>query len=91
VLSTNRNKGGSTGSVKFRASALVLAIGITVSPALAQSADMSTEQTTVCDIVNHPSQFIDKTVEVRAQIWPDSRYPNFFWSTWLRRGRAILD
>jgi hypothetical protein len=50
-----------------------------VSPALAQSADMSPEQTTVCDIVNHPSQFIDKTVKVRAQIWPDSRYSNFFW------------
>ena len=65
--------------MKFRASALVLAIGIMVSPALAQSADMSPEQTTVCDIVNHPSQFIDKTVKVRAQIWPDSRYSNFFW------------
>jgi hypothetical protein len=65
--------------VKFRALTLVLVIGITASPAPAQSADMSAEQTTVCDIVNHPSQFIGRTVKVRAQIWPDSRYPNFFW------------
>jgi hypothetical protein len=36
-------------------------------------------KTTVCDIVNHPSQFIDKTVEVRAQIWSDYRYSNLFW------------
>ena len=65
--------------MKFRALTLALMIGIAASPAPAQSADMSAEQTTVCDIVNHPSQFIGKTIKVRAQIWPDYRYPNFFW------------
>jgi hypothetical protein len=79
-LATNRKqKRIYTGSVKFRVLTFVLVIGITTSPPPAQSADMSAEQTTVCDIVNHPSQFIGKTVKVRAQIWPDSRYPNFFW------------
>jgi hypothetical protein len=59
----------------------MLALGalITLSPARARSADISIAKATVCDIVNHPSQFIGKTVEVGAQIWPDYRYPNFFW------------
>ena len=63
----------------LRALTLVLAIGTMANLALAESADVSAEQTTVCDIVNHPSRFIGKTVEVRAQIWPDVRNPNFFW------------
>lgn len=62
-----------------RALTFALAIGITGSIAPAQPADVSAKPTTVCDIVNHPTQFIGKTVEVRAQIWPDFRYPNFFW------------
>lgn len=66
-------------SVKLHALKLVLVIGITGSFAPTQSADVSAEQTTVCDIVNHPSQFIGKTVEVRAQSWPDVRNLNFFW------------
>lgn len=57
----------------------VLMAGITASPACAQSADISIVKTTVCDIVNHPSQFIGKTVEIRAQIWSDYRYSNFYW------------
>jgi hypothetical protein len=65
--------------VTLRVLTLVLVIGIAGSLAPAQLADVSAEQTTVCDIVNHPSRFIGKTVEVRAQIWPDSRNPKFFW------------
>ncbi len=57
----------------------VLVAGMMASPACAQSADSSVVKTTVCDIVNHPSQFIGKTVEIRAQIWPDYKYPNFQW------------
>lgn len=57
----------------------VLVAGITASPASAQLVDSSVVKTTVCDVVNHPSQFIGKTVEIRAQIWPDYRYPNFHW------------
>jgi hypothetical protein len=57
---------------------LVLGAVVTASPC-ARSADVSVVNATVCDIANHPSQFIGKTVEVRAQVWPDYRYPNFFW------------
>jgi hypothetical protein len=57
----------------------VLVVGIMVSPVCAQSVDSGVAKTTVCDIVNHPSQFIDKTVEMRAQIWSDYRYSKFFW------------
>ena len=65
--------------MKFRALIFVLVAGIAASPACAQSADGSVVKTTVCDIVNHPSQFIGKTVELRAQIWPDYRNSNFHW------------
>lgn len=65
--------------VKLRAFIFVVAAGVAATQAYAQSTDISVVKTTVCDIVNHPSQFIDKTVEVRAQIWPDDRYPKFFW------------
>ena len=57
----------------------VLMAGITASPACAQSTDISIVKTSVCEIVNHPSQFIGKTVEIRAQIWSDYRYSNFYW------------
>lgn len=57
----------------------VLMTGLLGSGTLAHSADMKVEKTTVCNIVNHPSQFIGKTVEIRAQIWADYRYGNFFW------------
>jgi hypothetical protein len=49
------------------------------SETLAHSADTKVEQTTVCNIVNFPWQFIGKAVEIRAQIWADDRYRNFFW------------
>jgi hypothetical protein len=65
--------------VILRAVAVVLVIAIAGTFAPAQSATVSAEQTTVCDIVNHPSDFIGKTVEVRAQIWTDTRDPCFFW------------
>jgi hypothetical protein len=65
--------------MNYRALTLVLAAGITASPVCSQSADISVAKTTVCDIVNHPSQFIGKTVEVRAQIWPDYSYSNLYW------------
>jgi hypothetical protein len=65
--------------MKFNAIMFVLVAGIMASPACEQSEDSSVVKTTVCDIVNHPSQFIGKTVEIRAQIWPDYRYSNFHW------------
>jgi hypothetical protein len=65
--------------VKLKTLMLVLGTVMTASPVCAQSADISVAKATVCDIVNHPSQFIGKTVEVRAQIWPDERHPNLFW------------
>ena len=46
---------------------------------VALSADMKVVQTTLCNIANHPAEFIGKTVEIRAQIWPDSRSRDFFW------------
>ena len=53
--------------------------GLMASPACAKSADSDVVKTTVCDIVNHPSQFTGKTVEIRAQVWPDSGSPDLQW------------
>ena len=38
---------------------------------VAHSAHMKVMQTTLCNIANRPAEFIGKTVEIRAQIWPD--------------------
>ena len=46
---------------------------------VARSAEMKVVQTTLCNIENHPAEFIGKTVEIRAQLWPDSRSRDFFW------------
>jgi hypothetical protein len=42
-----------------------------------QSADTKVERTTLCNIVNHPADFIGKTIEVRAQVWADEHH--LFW------------
>jgi hypothetical protein len=65
--------------VKFETLVIVLVAGVPSNGTIAHSADMKVEQTTVCDIVNHPSDFIGKTVEIRAQIWADYRYRDSFW------------
>jgi hypothetical protein len=64
--------------VKLPALALVLATATAAIHASAQSSQ-TPEETTVCDIVNHPSQFIGKTVKVRAQIWRDVDHRGQFW------------
>ena len=46
---------------------------------VAHSAQMKVVQTTLCNIANHPADFIGKTVEIRAQVWPDSKSLDFFW------------
>lgn len=53
--------------------------GAMSSGTVAHSAGVNIEHTTLCNVVNHPSDFIGKTIEIRAQIWPDSRYGDFFW------------
>jgi hypothetical protein len=65
--------------MKFNGLIFVLVAGTMASPACAQPTDGSAVKATVCDIVKHPSQFIGKTVEIRAQIWPDYRFPDFYW------------
>jgi hypothetical protein len=65
--------------VKLQTLLIVLVTGILGHGTLAYSADMKVEKTTVCNIVNHPSHFIGKTVEIGAQIWADYRYGDFFW------------
>lgn len=67
-----------TGRGKLQTLMIVLVAGVLGNGSLAHSADMRVEQTTICAIVNHPSQFIGKTVEIRAQIWADHRYRDFF-------------
>jgi hypothetical protein len=67
-----------TWRVKLQAPMIMLVAGV-LSSGLAHSADVKVQQTTVCDIVNHPSDFIGKTVEIRAQIWADYRNRDFFW------------
>jgi hypothetical protein len=57
----------------------VLLAGLMGNGTAAHSAGMKVERTTLCNIVSHPSDFIGKTVEIRAQIWADYRYPDFFW------------
>jgi len=68
-----------TGCVKLETLTLVLMTAVLGSGTFAHSADMKGEQPTVCDIVHHPSEYIGKTVEIRAQIWADYRYRDFFW------------
>jgi hypothetical protein len=53
---------------------LVLVAGITARQIYAKSPDVNIAKTKVCEIVNNPTQFLGKTVEIRAQIWPDYRY-----------------
>jgi hypothetical protein len=68
-----------TEAVKLCALAFAVVTGLGASVATCQSVSSRAERATVCDVVNHPSHFIGKTVEVRAQIWADSRHPGFFW------------
>jgi hypothetical protein len=65
--------------VKLQTLMIVIVTGVLGNGPLAHSADVKAEQTTVCNIVKHPSRFIGKTVEIRAQVWADYRYRNFFW------------
>ena len=58
---------------------LVLLAGVFGDATVAHSLSTKVQPTTVCNIVNHPADFIGKTVEIRAQIWADYRFPNFFW------------
>jgi hypothetical protein len=68
-----------TGRVKLQLLMIALVTGVLSNGPVAHSADTKVEQTTVCNIVNHPSDFIGKTIEIRAQIWADHRYREFFW------------
>jgi hypothetical protein len=65
--------------VKLQTLIIVLLAAVLGDGTPAHSAVMSVEQATICNIVNHPSDFIGKTVEIRAQIWADYRYRDFFW------------
>ena len=68
-----------TERVKLQMLTIVLLAGVLGDAAPVRSAAISVEQTTICNIVNHPTDFIGKTVEIRAQIWADYRYGDFFW------------
>lgn len=65
--------------VKLQTLMIVLLAGALGHGLAAQSAATKVERTTLCNIVNHPSDFIGKRVEIRAQIWADNRYPDSFW------------
>ena len=65
--------------VKLRTVIAVLSTALMSNGVVARSADLNVEHTTLCNILNHPSDFIGKSIEIRAQIWPDSRDTNFFW------------
>jgi hypothetical protein len=66
-----------TGPVKLRTWIIVLVTAALTNGTMACSAQAKVERTTLCNIVNHPSDFIGKTVEIRAQIWGDDR--SRFW------------
>jgi len=68
-----------TDRVKLQTLILVLLAGVFGDATVAHSLSTKVETTTVCNIVNHPADFIGKTVEIRAQIWADYRFPEFFW------------
>jgi hypothetical protein len=65
--------------VKLQPLMIALVTGVLSNGPLAHSSDTKVEQTTVCNIANHPPDFIGKTIEIRAQIWADHRYRDFFW------------
>jgi hypothetical protein len=65
--------------VKLHTWIIVLVTAALTNGALACSAQAKVERTTLCNIVNHPSDFIGKTVEIRAQIWSDNRHRGLFW------------
>jgi hypothetical protein len=62
---------------------VVVVLGIVMPCALAQSSPKGAVElvpvVTVCDIVNNPGQFKDKTVRVRGQIWADMQRRDQFW------------
>jgi hypothetical protein len=66
-----------TSRVKLHTWIIVLVTAALTNGTLACSAQARVERTTLCNIVNHPSDFIGKTVEIRAQIWGDDR--SRFW------------
>ena len=68
-----------TERVKSQTLIFVLLAGVFGDAAVGHSLSAKVETTTVCNIVNHPADFVGKTVEIRAQIWADYRYPSFFW------------
>ncbi len=68
-----------TPRVKLQVLILALVTGVLSFGSLAHSAETGLVHSTVCEIVNQPTSFVGKTVEIRAQIWPDDRNPNFFW------------
>jgi hypothetical protein len=68
-----------TERVKPLAFILVLVLGRFGGATIAPSLSPKVETTTVCNVVNHPADFLGKTVEIRAQIWADYRHPSFFW------------
>jgi hypothetical protein len=78
-LATIRPEPDYTGGVKLQTLMAVLLVGTMSSGTVAHSADVAVEHATLCNIVNHPSDFIGKTIEIRAQIWPDYQYNDFFW------------
>jgi len=66
----------------MKAMSILLMVWLTCVCAAAQTELVSTVQTTVCDLVDHPLQFKGKLIRVRAQIWSD--YSKF----WLNESWA---
>ncbi|MGC1424367.1 MAG: hypothetical protein WA815_18575 [Terracidiphilus sp.] len=84
---TNQPEPDYTGRVKLQTLMAVLLAGTISSGTVAHSADVIAEHTTLCNIVNHPSDFIGKTIEIRAHIWPDSNNKVF----WMNESSGQLN
>src|SRR5260370_9062770 len=69
-------------NMRMKAMSILLMVWLTCVCAAAQTELVSTVQTTVCDLVDHPLQFKGKLIRVRAQIWSD--YSKF----WLNESWA---
>jgi hypothetical protein len=68
--------------MKVRASIVIGFLSLCIGAVAQAQARQTVEETTVCQIVNHPLQFKGKTIRLRARVWSDFR------KSWLNESPA---